>query len=169
MQTEKSGNDVVKKNRTNVERKSDRELVVTRTFNAPARILFDAWTKPELLLRWWAPRSRNVELTSCEIDLRVGGKYRFVFGRNGKQLHAFFGTYKEIERPTRIVWTDEEDASGEGLTTATFDEKGGRTSLILRQLYPSKEVLDATLKSGMEDGMCETLEQLEDLVSSWKG
>jgi uncharacterized protein YndB with AHSA1/START domain len=168
MQVEKNGNENATKNQTTVERKSDRELVVTRTFNAPATIVFDAWTKPELLLRWWAPRSRGVKLITCEIDLRVGGKYRYVFGREGMKPFEFFGKYTHVERPTRLVWTDEEDAAGEGVSTATFAEKHGKTTLTLHVLFPSKETLDGAVKSGMEDGMRETFEQLEELVGASK-
>lgn len=159
-----NGSELASQNQTKVERKSDRELVMTRTFNGPARIVFDAWTKPELLMRWWAPRSTGMKLLSCEIDLRVGGKYRLVFAGDGEHQHAFFGTYKEIERPTRLVWTDEEEP-GEAVTTVTFTEKNGKTTLIMHQLYASKESLDGAL-TGVEYGMRETFEQLEQLLTT---
>ncbi len=171
METEKDGSDLVKRNQTTVERKSDRELVVTRAFNASARIVFDAWTKPELLLRWWAPRSRGVKLFSCEIDLSVGGKYRYVFGREGQTKFAFSGTYLEVERPKRLVLTqlfEQIPQAGEAIVIATFDEKGGKTHLVLHEQYPSNESLDGAMQSGMEDGMRETLEQLEDLLAESK-
>jgi uncharacterized protein YndB with AHSA1/START domain len=164
-----NGNEIVTKNQTTIERRSDLELAVTRTFNAPARIVFDAWTKPELVMRWWAPRSSGMKLLTCEIDLRVGGKYRYVFaGEGGKQL-AFFGTYKEVERPTRLVSTDEEQTpaagDGEAFTTTTFTEKAGKTTVIMLQHFASKEALDESVK-GMDAGMCETFEQLEELLAA---
>ncbi len=168
MQIEKEGSKVATKNATTVERKSDRELVVTRAFNGPATIVFDAWTKPELLMRWWAPCSRGVKLISCEVDLRVGGGYRYVFGRDGQKPVAFSGKYMQVERPSRLVSTqifEPMAAAGEAIVTATFDEKHGKTTLILHQLYPSKESLDGAVASGMEHGMRETFEQLEELIA----
>jgi uncharacterized protein YndB with AHSA1/START domain len=159
-----NGSELAAKNQTTVERTSDRELVMTRAFNAPARIVFDAWTKPELLIRWWAPRSMGMKIVTCDIDLRVGGKYRLVFAGDGDQQHAFFGTYKEIERPTRVVWTDEEEA-GEAVTTVTFTEKNGKTTLTMHQLYPSKESLDGAMP-GVTPGMRETFEQLAQLLAT---
>jgi uncharacterized protein YndB with AHSA1/START domain len=157
------------KNHTTVERRSDRELVVKRTFNGPARIVFDAWTKPELLKRWWAPRSLGVTLFSCEADVRVGGTYRYVFGHDPKQPMAFSGSYTEVSAPSRLVWTqvfEQMRSAGEAIVTATFDERGGKTELVLHQLYASKEALDGAIASGMERGMRETYEQLEELVGA---
>jgi uncharacterized protein YndB with AHSA1/START domain len=151
-----------RKNRTTVERKSERELVVTRTFNAPARIVFEAWTKPELLKRWWAPRSTGVSLLSCEADVRVGGKYRFEFGREASKPMAFFGKYIEVTPDSRLVWTNEESDDG-AITTLTFEEKGGKTRLVMHELYPSKEALDAAI-AGMAGGMSETFAQLDELL-----
>jgi uncharacterized protein YndB with AHSA1/START domain len=150
------------KNRTTVERKSERELVVTRTFNGPARIVFEAWTKPELLKRWWAPKSTGVSLLSCEADVRVGGRYRFEFGHEASKPMAFFGRYIEVTPHSRLVWTNEESDDG-ALTTVTFEEKGGRTLLVMHELYPSKEALDAAI-AGMEGGMPETFTQLDELL-----
>jgi len=150
------------KNRTTVERKSERELVVTRTFNAPARIVFEAWTKPELLKRWWAPKSTGVSLLSCEADVRVGGSYRFEFGHEGSKPMAFFGRYIEVIPHSRLVWTNDESDDG-AVTTVTFEEKGGKTLLVMHELYPSKEALDGAI-AGMEGGMCETFEQLDELL-----
>jgi len=150
------------KNRTTVERKSERELVLTRTFNGPARIVFEAWTKPELLKRWWAPKSAGVALLSCEADVRVGGRYRFEFGRETSQPMAFFGQYIEVTPHSRLVWTNEESDDG-AVTTVTFEEKGGKTLLVMHDLYPSKEALDAAI-AGMEGGMHETFEQLDELL-----
>jgi len=160
-------NDVVK-NSTAVERRSDRELVVTRTFNAPARAVFDAWTRPELLKLWWAPRSRGVTLFSCEADVRVGGRYRYAFGRDPEKPMVFSGVYKEVVAPERVVCTQvfEPMPAGEAIITATFHEHQGKTELVLHQLFPSKEALDGAVSSHMEEGMRETFEQLEELVGS---
>jgi len=150
------------KNRTTVERKSERELVVKRTFNGPARIVFEAWTKPELLKRWWAPKSTGVSLLSCEVDARVGGNYRFVFGHDTSKPMAFFGRYVEVTPHSRLVWTNDESDQG-AVTTVTFEEKGGKTLLVMHELYPSKEALDGAI-AGMEGGMRETFEQLDELL-----
>ena len=136
------------KNRTTVERKSERELVVTRTFNAPARIVFEAWTKPELFKRWWVPKSMGMSLLSCEMDVRVGGKYRLVFGVDASKPMAFFGKYIEVTPHSRLVWTNDEGDEGGAVTTVTFEEKGGKTLLVLHELYPSKEALDDAIASG---------------------
>jgi uncharacterized protein YndB with AHSA1/START domain len=150
------------KNRTTVERKSERELVVTRTFNGPARVVFEAWTKPELLKRWWAPKSTGMSLLSCEADVRVGGRYRFEFGHESSKPIAFFGTYVEVKPHSRLVWTNEESDNG-AVSTVTFEEKGGKTLLVLHELYPSKEALDDAI-AGMEGGMPEQFEQLDELL-----
>jgi uncharacterized protein YndB with AHSA1/START domain len=149
-------------NRTTVERKSERELVITRTFNGPARIVFEAWTKPELLKRWWAPKSTGVPLLSCEADVRVGGRYRFEFGHEASKSMAFFGRYIEVTPHSRLVWTNEESDDG-AVTTVTFEEKGDKTLLVLHELYPSKEALDEAI-AGMEGGMPEQFEQLDELL-----
>jgi uncharacterized protein YndB with AHSA1/START domain len=149
------------KNRTTVERKSERELVVTRTINGPPRIVFEAWTKPELFKRWWVPKSMGVSLLSCEMDVRVGGTYRLVFGHGASEPMAFFGTYLEVTPHSRLVWTNEEGGDAGQVTTVTFEEQAGKTLVVLQDLYPSKEALDA---SGSTDGMSETFEQLDELV-----
>jgi uncharacterized protein YndB with AHSA1/START domain len=150
------------KNRTTVERTSERELVITRTFNGPARIVFDAWTKPELLKRWWVPKSAGVSLLSCEADVRVGGRYRFEIGHEASKAMAFFGRYVEVAPHSRLVWTNEESDDG-AVTTLTFEEKGGKTLLVMHERYPSKEALDRSI-AGMEGGMPETFEQLDELL-----
>src|SRR5581483_1829580 len=123
---------------TTTERKSERELVVTRTFNGPARIVFDAWTKPELLKRWWAPKSFGVSFVSCEADVLTGGAYRFVFRHpSSEQPIAFFGRYVEVTPQSRIVWTNEEGDEGGAITTVTFEEKDGETLVVMHDLYPS--------------------------------
>ena len=148
--------------RTTVERTSERELVVTRTFNAPARIVFEAWTRPELFMRWWAPKSAGVPLLSCEMDVRAGGSYRLEFGHDASNAMAFFGRYIEATPHSRLVWTNEEDDDAP-VTTVTFEEKGGKTLLVLHELYPSKEALDEAI-TGMEGGMPEQFEQLDELL-----
>jgi uncharacterized protein YndB with AHSA1/START domain len=147
-------------NRVTVERKSDRELVTTRTFNVPARIVFEAWTRPELFKRWWAPKSMGMSLRSCEMDVRVGGKYRLEFEN---ETMAFFGTYLEVTPPSRLVWTNEESGADGPVTTVTFEEKGGKTLLVLHELYPSKEALDAA-GTGAADVLSETFGQLDELL-----
>ena len=157
------------RNETIVERTGDRELVVIRAFNAPAHIVFDAWTKPELLERWWAPKSFGVSLFECEQDVRVGGAYRFAFGRDPKNPEVFSGRYLEVDPPSRLVLTQVYERmahAGEVVVTATFEESQGRTRLTLHQLFPSKEALEGALKSGMERGMRVTLDQLDELVAS---
>ena len=150
------------KNRTTVERKSERELIVTRTFNGPARLVFEAWTRPGLLKRWWAPKSTGLSLLSCEADVRVGGSYRFEFGHEAAKPMAFFGRYIEVTPHSRLVWTNDESDDG-AVTTVTFEEKGGKTLLVMHELYPSKEALDAAI-AGMEGGMPETFAQLDELL-----
>ena len=161
--------EVTVKNTTTVERISDRELVVTRTVNGPARLVFDAWTRPELLKRWWAPKSLGVSLFECEQDVRVGGTYRFAFGRDPKNPEVFSGRYAEVTPPTRLVFTqvyERMPGAGEAVVTATFEDEQGKTRLTLRQRFPSKEALDGAVASGMERGMRETLDQLDALVAS---
>src|SRR5271169_3687502 len=150
------------KNRTTVERKSERELVVTRTFNGPARIVFEAWTKPKLLKRWWAPKSTGVSLLSCEADVRVGGRCRFEFRHDASKLMVFFGRYIEVTPHSRLVWTNDESGDG-AVTTMTFEEKSGKTLLVMHELYSSKEALDRAI-AGMEDGFSETFAQLDELL-----
>jgi uncharacterized protein YndB with AHSA1/START domain len=150
------------KNRTTVERKSERELVVTRTFNAPARIVFEAWTKPELFRRWWVPKSMGMSLRSCQMDVRVGGKYRLEFEPDGV---AFFGTYLEVAPHSRLVWTNEEGGQGGPVTTVTLEEKDGKTLLVMRELHSSKEALDAA-GTGAADALVETFAQLDELLGT---
>ena len=150
------------KSLTTVERKSERELVVTRTFNGPARIVFEAWTKPELIKRWWVPKSMGMSLLACEMDVRVGGKYRFVFGHDASKPMAFFGRYIEVTPYSRLVWTNEESDDG-AVTTVTFEEQDGKTLLAMHELYPSKEALDAA-GTGAADATVETFAQLDELL-----
>ena len=149
---------------TRVERQSDRELVVTRTFDAPPRIVFAAWTTPDLFMRWWAPKSSGVPMLSCEMDVRTGGSYRVEFGHDPASAMAFYGKYLEVVPDTRLVWTNEEGPDG-AVTTVTFEDKGGKTLLVLRELYPTKEALDESFV-GMEGGMPEQFEQLDELLAT---
>ena len=158
------GSEPTMQNRTTVEHRSDRELVVRRTFDAPARIVFEAWTKPELFMRWWMPRSVGVPLLSCEMDARTGGRYRLEFGQDASDSMAFFGRYLEVIPGSRLVWTNEEDEDG-AVTTVTFKEKGGKTLLTFHELYPSKEALDEALV-GSAAAMPEQLDQLDELLAS---
>jgi uncharacterized protein YndB with AHSA1/START domain len=150
------------KNRTTVERKSDREVVVTRTINGPSRIVFEAFTRAELFKRWWVPKSMGMILLSCELDARVGGEYRLVFDHSPEPA-AFFGTYVEVKPYSRLAWTNEEGGEGGPVTTVTFEEKGGKTLVVLRESYPSKEALDAA-GTGAADAMAETFNQLDELL-----
>ena len=157
------------RNETIVERTRDHELMVTRTINAPAQIVSEAWTKPEHLKRWWAPKSFGVSLFECEQDLRVGGAYRFAFGRDANSPEVFTGRYLELDPPARLVLTQVYERMahvGEAVVTADFAEIQGGTHLTLRQLFPSKEALEGALASGMERGMRITLDQLDELVAS---
>jgi len=152
------------KNRTMVERKSDRELVVTRTFNGPSRLVFEAWSKPELFARWWVPKSFGLALVSCEMDVRAGGGYRLVFRHGASEPMTFFGRYLEVTPPSRLVWTNDEGDAGAVVTTVSFEEKAGKTRVVLHELHPSKEALDAARASGVEAGMTEAHDQLDELL-----
>lgn len=160
------------KYRTTVERKSERELVVTRTVNAPARIVWQAWTQSELFKQWWVPKSAGLTLVSCEVDARVGGGYRLVFRHGESEPMAFFGKYLEATPHSRLVWTNEEAGDSGPVTTLTLEEKAGKTLVVVHELYPSKEALDASLASGASSlsdadgnsGMGETFEQLDELL-----
>jgi uncharacterized protein YndB with AHSA1/START domain len=156
------------KNRTKEERKSDRELVVTRTFNAPARLVFEAWTKPELFKRWWVPKSAGISMLSCELDVRTGGKYRLEFAlpNDPSKKMEFFGRYIEVIPPSRIVWTNDEGDEGGAVTTVTFEEKAGQTLVVVHDLYPSKEALDAALASGSTGAWPEQLDQLDEILAT---
>ena len=148
------------------ERTSERELTVTRTINGSARNVFEAWTDADLLKQWWAPKSFPVTLLSCETDPRVGGRYRLVFGYEGSTLE-FFGRYLEVTPPTRLVWTNDEGAD-EPVTTVTFEEEAGKTRVVVRELYPSKDALDAAIDSGSSgmSGLPEQLAQLEEFLAT---
>jgi uncharacterized protein YndB with AHSA1/START domain len=153
------------KNNTTVERKSERELAVTRTFNGPARLVFEAWTKPDLFKRWWVPKSSGMTMLSCEMDVRVGGTYRLVFSHPSfEKPMAFFGRYIEVTPHSRLVWTNDEGGEDGAITTVTFEESGGKTLVVLHDLYPSKEALDAAIDSGSTSGFGAQFEQLDELL-----
>lgn len=154
-------------NGTTVERQSERELVVTRTFQGPAHLVFDAWTKPELLKRWWVPKSCGASFLSCEADARTGGTYRFVFGHpSSEQPMAFFGRYVEVIPRSRLVWTNDEGDEGGAVTTVTFEERGGVTLVVMHDLYPSEKALDDAIASGSTGGAGEQFEQLDQLLAA---
>ena len=155
------------KNRATVDRPSERELVVRRTSHGPARLVFEAWTRPELFQRWWVPPGAPISLLSCELDVRVGGRYRLVFGLDGSdQQMEFFGRYLEVTPPTRLVWTNDEGDEGGAVTTVTFEEADGRTLVTVHDLYPSKEALEEAIASGSTEGMPAQLEQLDELLDT---
>ena len=164
MNTRKESELTSMKSHTAVERKSERELVVTRTFNGPIHLVFEAWTKPELFKRWWTPKSFGLTMLSCEMDVRVGGTYRMVIKHpSSEQPMTFFGKYIEVILNSRIVWTNEEDGEGGAVTTVIFEEGTGETLVTLRDLYPSKEALDGAVASGSTSGFNEQFEQLDAL------
>lgn len=159
------------KHPTTVERQSDLELVVTRTFDAPPHLVFEAWTRPELLRRWWTPASFGITFVSCEADVRTGGTYRFVFSHpDFEQPMAFFGRYLEVTPPSRIVWTNEEGAEGP-VTTVTLEGKGDTTLLVLRERYPSRQALDEAIASGSTGtaGAAEQFEELDGVLAALAG
>jgi uncharacterized protein YndB with AHSA1/START domain len=156
------------KNRTTVERTSDREVVVTRTINGPPRIVFEAFTKPELFTRWWVPKSMGMTLLSCDMDARVGGKYRLTFDVGGAEPAAFFGTYVEVQPYSRLAWTNEEGGEDGPVTTVTFEDEGGKTLVVLLERHPSKESLDAA-GTGAAEAMVETFDQLDELLVALGG
>ena len=160
MDTRSGSEPTMTKSPTTVERKSEREIVATRTINGPARLVFEAFTKPELFKQWWVPKSFGLTLVSCELDVRVGGTYRLVFSHSGSEM-AFFGRYLEVTPHSRLVWTNDEGEGG-AVTTATFEEQGGKTLVVVSDLYPSKEALEAG--AGSMDGMSETFDQLDELL-----
>ena len=149
------------------ERTSERELTVTRTINGSARNVFEAWTDADLLKQWWTPKSFPITLLSCETDPRVGGRYRLVFGYEDTTME-FFGRYLEVTPPTRLAWTNDEAEEPGPVTTVTFEEDAGKTRVVVHELYPSKEALDAAIASGSAgiDGMPEQLAQLDQLLAT---
>ncbi|CAN5700000.1 SRPBCC family protein [soil metagenome] len=159
MDTSSPGELAPTKNTTLVERPSDREVVVTRSFDAPARMVFEAWSQPELFRRWWVPKSMGMTLRSCEMEVRTGGTYHLSFG-DGMD---FFGRYLEVTPPSRIVWTNDEGGEGGSVTTVTLTEADGKTLLVVSELYPSSAALEAE-GGGAAGAMQETLGQLDELL-----
>jgi len=153
------------KNPTTMERKSERELVTTRVINGPARLVFEAFAKPELFKQWWVPKAFRASLVSYEADVRTGGRYRLVF-RHGDSEMAFFGKYLEVRPHSRIVWTNEEGHEGDPVTTLTLEERGDQTLLVMHELYPTKEALDAVMASGEKSGTDEQFDQLDELLAT---
>lgn len=162
----RSENESTTKNGTTVERKSERELVVTRTVNGPVRLVFQAWAQPELFKQWWVPKSFGLTLVSCEADVRIGGQYRLVFRHGDSEPMAFFGRYLEVTPPSRLVWTNEEAGDAGPVTTVSFEEQAGKTWLVVHELYPSREALDAAMASGEKSCMSETFDQLEEVLET---
>lgn len=151
------------KNQTTIEQTSDREIVITRTFNGPARLVFEAWTKPELFTRWWIPKSFGISIVSYEMDIRTGGSYRLMLRHGTSEPMAFHGKYVEVTPHSRIVWTNEESPNGP-ITTVVFEEKAGQTLIVMRELHPSKEALEAN--RGSEAGLPDSFDQLEALLET---
>lgn len=167
MDARREGEPAAMKNQTTVERTSDRELVVTRTFDGPVHLVFEAWTRSDLLKRWWAPKSFGIAFVSCDTDARTGGTYRFVFRHpSSPEPMAFFGRYLEVAPNARLVWTNEENADNGAVTTVTFEARGARTLVVMHDLYPSKAALDEAIASGSTGGCNETYEQLDDLLGT---
>lgn len=166
--------DMATANETTLALPGDREIVITRTFNGPPRIVFEAWTRPDLVRRWWAPRSRGASMAACEADVRVGGSYRYVVKLERGGQFAFTGRYIEVAPPSRLVYTEVFEPTAGGakpddpavVVTVTFEEQDGRTFMTSRSLCPSKDVRDAIIASGMEHGMRETMDALDALVAS---
>jgi uncharacterized protein YndB with AHSA1/START domain len=154
----------VMKSHATVERISATELVITRTIHGPPRLVYAAWTQPELMRRWWVPRSCGLSLLSCEQDVRVGGTYRLVYSFGDAEPMAFYGRYLEVVPPARLVWTNEEAGDQGSVTTVTFEDLGDTTRLVVHERYPSKEALDVARESGSEAGTLEALDQLDELL-----
>lgn len=156
---------MVKRNdsRTRIEQPSERELSVTRTFDAPVHIVFQAWTTPELFMQWWAPKSIGVPLLSCKMDVRTGGGYGLAFGHDASNAMEFFGKYLEVIPNARLVWTNEESPDA-AVTTVTFEDRGDTTLVVLNERYPSKKALDEG--RGAEEGLPEQFAQLDELLAT---
>jgi uncharacterized protein YndB with AHSA1/START domain len=150
-------------NSTKVERKSEREVIISRTINAPVRIVYDAWTNADLFSKWWVPKSVPMTLLSCEMDVRVGGTYRLNFKHAGGEM-AFFGTYLEVTPNSRIVWTNEEGGPDSPITTVTFEDQSGKTLVVVSERHSTKESLDEALATSLADGMTEQFNQLDEFV-----
>ena len=152
-------------NQTSVDRTSQRDLVITRTFNAPVATVFAAWTQPELLMRWWLPKSCGITFIACETDPRTGGTYRFTFGHPASdQPMSFFGKYTEVIPNARLVWTNDEGEEPGAITTVTFEQEGPTTRVTMHDLYPTQEALDDAIASGSTSGFSESFNQQDELL-----
>ena len=150
-----------------VDRRSDREFIVTRTIQGPVQLVFEAWTRPDLFKRWWAPSSLGVTLISFEADVRTGGTYHLVMGHSSSDRPmSFFGRYIDVTPPCRVVWTNDEGGEEGAVTTAAFEEMNGATLVVVSDLYPSKRALDEAIASGSTGGWGEQLKQLDELVGA---
>jgi uncharacterized protein YndB with AHSA1/START domain len=165
METRSAVEGTATQDRTTIERKSDRELVVTRTIDGPPEAVFEAWTDAELFRQWWVPKSFPITLLSCEIDARAGGGYRLTFANGDGDPIAFFGRYLEVTRPSRLVWTNEEEHGGNIVTSATFEDDQGRTRVVIVDEYPSKDALDEAIAAEAISWNPETFDQLDDLLA----
>jgi uncharacterized protein YndB with AHSA1/START domain len=152
------------RNATSVERKGERELVVTRTFDAPPRIVFKVWSDPDLFRMWWVPKGAPMKLLACDMDVRTGGKYRLEFEAGGQTME-FFGKYLDVVPDERIVWTNDEGEEEGAVTTVTFQDQGGKTLLTFHEIYPTAEALEEAM-TGSAAGLPIQLDQLEELLST---
>lgn len=153
----------VAQGRTAMDRRGDRELVVTRTFDAPRHLVFRAWSEADLFRKWWMPKDAPATLVGCEMDVRTGGKYRLEF-RMGDQTRAFFGKYMEVVPNEKIVWTNDEGEEEGAVTTVTFADHGGQTLLTFHDIYPSKDALDEAMQ-GAAAGLPTQLDQLDEMLA----
>lgn len=160
MDAKKENENTSTQNDTTVERISNRDLVITRTINGSARMVFEAFTKAELLKQWWVPKSTGMTLRSCETDVRVGGGYRLVYNLDAAEPMAFYGRYLEVIPYSRLVWTNDEGNDGGAVTTVTFEETDGKTRLTMHDRYPLEDSFDETMESCMR----ESLDQLNDFI-----
>jgi uncharacterized protein YndB with AHSA1/START domain len=150
---------------------SDREIHMTRLFDAPRQLVFEAMTKPEHVRRWWGCLSEGYSVTVCEIDLRVGGAWRFVGRGPTGEYPAFYGVYREIAPPERLVYTEvfEPFPDAESIVTTVFTEENGKTRVDITALYPSMDVRDTVINTGMAEGAALSYDRLEDLVRELQG
>ena len=146
---------------------SDREITITRLFDAPRQLVFDAMTIPEHVRRWWGILDDKHSVTVCEIDLRVGGAWRFVGRGPEGEIPAFYGVYREIAPPERLVYTEifEPFPDAESIVTQLLTEEGGKTRLTVTSLYPSLDVREMVLKTGMEKGAALSYDRLDEVAS----
>lgn len=148
-----------------VERISDRAFAITRSFDAPATLMFEAWSQAELFRQWWTPKSFGMTIVSCEMDVRTGGSYRLEIGHPAMdQPMAFFGRYLEVVPGELMVWTNDENGEG-AVTRVTFAEADGRTTVVYSNTFPTAQAMEDELASGACDGMGETFAQLEAVLA----